>query len=104
MHCFSESPMFREQALSDCLSRVHEEALVDMVRHFQGLEQEWGADRFVWEASHVHVDADGHPWALVSLSLLPAEVPAALREQVEMRAVRTQIALRHDNELAPSDL
>ena len=36
MHCFF-SPMFREQALSDCLSRVHEEALIDVVGHFQPL-------------------------------------------------------------------
>ena len=29
--------MFREQALGDGLSRVHEEALIDVVGHFQPL-------------------------------------------------------------------
>jgi hypothetical protein len=82
-----------------------EDYFLDIVLVRNELFRRWGKQRVSWSSErNIHVDADGGPWLLISVGLLPAEAPDSLQRQVSVRSAMELIRLRSENDLVPADL
>ena len=70
-----------------------------------GLHQQFGKERVLFDTEYgIHVDADGVPWNLIAVGLLPEDASEDLRQQVSARASLALLGLRTEHGLVPAEL
>ncbi len=90
---------------ADALPYAADDAPAEFIEVRNALNRQFGKDRVVFDTEYgIHVDADGVPWNVIAVGLLPEDASDPLRQQVAARAALARLELRTDHGLVPAEL